>query len=86
VALDLKVGSKGCKKVTARRDDANSNASTLAVLFVVDSSKCNNEWIILGSVLGALVLIVLIVALVFTFNDRARNCVRPYSKRVEPPT
>jgi hypothetical protein len=39
--------------------------------------------IIVGSVFGALVAVVIVLALLFTFNDTARHCIRPYSARSE---
>jgi hypothetical protein len=71
---------KSCKKTTATVA-ASSTSSSLSVLFHVDSSSCNTKWIILGSVLGAVILISVIVALVFTLNPTAKACIRPYVAR-----
>ena len=67
-----------CKKTTVK-EDPNAPTNTFAVIFTVDSSSCNTKWIILGSVLGAIIVITTALALVFAFNDKARQCIRPYS-------
>jgi hypothetical protein len=68
-----------CKKVKAL--NSGSTSSSLVVAFSLDSSSCNTKWIILGSVLGgAIVLAVIAMVLLVTFNKKVRECVRPYSK------
>jgi hypothetical protein len=79
ISISTKDDEKSCKK-TKVKASSSSTSSTLIVLFRLDSSKCNIKWIILGSVLGAVLLIVIItLVLVFTFNEKAKNCVRPYN-------
>lgn len=71
---------KGCKKANAKTSTSNGNAQ-LNVVFTIDKTKCNVKFIIIGSVLGALLIALISLILLFTFNKKARNCVRPYSKR-----
>lgn len=80
--LSVKQPASGCKQVKAKRDDS-STPSTLNAVFSIDNSKCKKVawWIILLAVLGAILLIAIVLALVFTFNKKARQCIRPYSKR-----
>lgn len=67
-----------CERVTGTLE---SNGNTLRAVFKLNSSKCNTWWIILVAVVGAVVLIAIILALVFTLVPAARNCIRPYHKR-----
>jgi hypothetical protein len=70
---------KSCRKVSAKANIDDSER--LSALFSIDSSWCQNRWIILGCVLGGVILIALILMLVFTQSKKARECVRPYSAR-----
>lgn len=81
LSLTVKQSKKSCKEVKVKKDDERSSSQTLAVLFSIDNSKCNTKWIILGSVLGGVVLILLVLVLVFTFSKKARECARPFSAR-----
>ena len=62
--LSVKNDPKNCKKTSAKYDAEHSTKSALTVLFVIDSSKCDTKWIILGAVLGAVVIIALVALLV----------------------
>jgi hypothetical protein len=80
IDINLKIEEpKSCKKTKAKTE--GSTASQLIVYFEVDSSSCKTKWIILGSVLGAVAIITITLALVFTLNPKARALVRPYHKR-----
>lgn len=78
--VSLKYDKKDCRKTTVKKDP-NAASNTLAVIFKVDNSDCNVKWIILGSVLGGVLIITLALALIFTFNKSARNCIRPFAGR-----
>jgi hypothetical protein len=78
--VKVKDAKSSCKKTKAKNNQ--STQSQLIVVFEIDSTSCNTKWIILGSVLGAVLIITVVLALVFSLNDRARECIRPYSKRV----
>ena len=56
VVVTSKVKSGGCSKVTASRSVVDGG-STLGAFFIVDSSGCNRWWIILVSVLCAMVIV-----------------------------
>lgn len=65
----------------------SSNPNEISVLFSFSNDKCGNntKWIILGAVLGSVVLIAVVgLMLLFTFNNRARTCIRPYSDVRKP--
>jgi hypothetical protein len=56
VTVSLSVsGKKTCKKLSVTSSD--SDPAHLTALFRVESKTCNNKWIIVGSVLGAVVLL-----------------------------
>lgn len=70
---------KSCKRIET---DKVSNSAGLAATFSISSSKCNRWWIILVSVLCALVLItIVIVVVVVTCSQKARETLQPFSKR-----
>jgi hypothetical protein len=77
LGVRVNLAKNSCKKITAKVD-SSSTPNSLSVLFQIDSSGCNSRWIILGCVLGGVFVIVLIVILVVTFNDRAKATVRPF--------
>jgi hypothetical protein len=71
---------KSCKRTFAKTE--GSTASSLVVVFSVDSSRCNIKYIIIGSVLGGVVIIAIItVTLLATFNKKFRNFCRPHAKK-----
>ena len=73
---------KSCERVTG---SVKADGSTLTGLFTLDSSKCSSNlwWIVLVSVLGGVILLITILALIFTQVPAARRCVRPYTVREE---
>lgn len=78
VELNLKVSQSSCKKATAKKVVASE---TFSALFTVDKSGCRTWWIILASVLGAVVLIVAVLVLLVLFVRPVREFFRPHSKR-----
>lgn len=79
VKLSSSVADGGCRKLKSEKS-VSSNGQTLTGLFTVNSSSCNNWWIILVSVVSALVLIALIILIVaFALVPRLRLKVRPYA-------
>lgn len=58
IPLELKTPNS-CKRTSADRN--SSTRSSLSVIFVVSSSRCNTKWIILGSVLGGVLIIAVVV-------------------------
>lgn len=70
-----------CKTVNVKVDGDQSSNSALSVFFEVNTSKCKTKWIILGTVLGAIVLILVVLMIIFSVSSRARAFVRPFSKR-----
>jgi hypothetical protein len=85
IPISVKALDKSCKKVTAK-SVADASTGQLSAIFSVNSSWCSNRWIILGCVLGGVLIVVLVLALVFTRSKKARECIRPYSKRGEVST
>lgn len=76
------VGHQKCKrKVSASLDDEVKSKGTLSAVFNVGASDCKRWWIPLVAVVGGVLLVVLILALIFTFSESARQCIRPFSKR-----
>jgi hypothetical protein len=72
---------KTCKKISAK-PSTSSTPSQLNVLFVLDKSSCNTKWIIVGSILGALVIIgAATVAIMWTChkNGKVSSQVAPTS-------
>jgi hypothetical protein len=81
VPISIKDSKQGCKKLKAKN---GGTSNQLSVLFEIDSSACNTKWIILGSVLGGVLLITLILVLIFTLVPSCRHKVRPYAQRSGP--
>lgn len=84
IPLTIKQSSKSCKKVKVKKDENLSTSTSLSVIFEIDNSDCNLKWIILGSVLGGVLLITIILVLIFSFSKSARECARPFSARAKP--
>lgn len=63
VAISSSVKSGGCKKVKVKKT-VSSDRTTLAGLFTLDSSGCNRWWIILVSVIAAIVILAVIAIIV----------------------
>jgi len=67
-----------CKKIVP--DTSGSTRSTLNLAFTIDNKSCNTKWIILGSVLGAALIIgVVSLALLVKFNSKVRLFFLPYT-------
>ena len=76
------IGHQKCdRKVSAALDNEIQSKGTLSAVFNIGSANCKRWWIPLVAVVGGILLVVLILALIFTFSNRARECIRPYSKR-----
>lgn len=71
-------GKKGCEKISGK---LNESGGMMAGVFVLSTSGCNTWWIVLVSVLGAVVLIVIVLILIFTLVPQARRCIRPFVRR-----
>ena len=69
------------RKVSARVNNEIQSKGTLSAIFNVSNSTCRRWWIPLVAVLASVFVVILIIALIFTFNPSARECIRPYSKR-----
>jgi hypothetical protein len=82
--IGTSITSKSCRKIksssTSDKDDGPSTR-TLVAVFTVSSSPCNAKWIILGSVLGGVLLLMVIVLLLVNFNKRVKSIVRPFWAR-----
>lgn len=70
VGVDLKVSGSGCRKVKV---DKIVSATTLSAAFNISSSACNVWWIVLTSVLCALVLLGIIVGVVIHHYMRKKK-------------
>jgi hypothetical protein len=83
VAVNAYKTESNCRYIesTTTQYVSNGSRSTLTALFKVNSSRRNTKWIILGCVLGGILLIVLIIMLIVTFNDKGRSAVRPFWAR-----
>jgi predicted outer membrane repeat protein len=80
--VDGRLSSKSCRKIeSTTSEEKNGSQSSLVAMFKVNSSGCNVKWIILGSVLGGVLLLIVIIMLVVTFNDKARKAIRPFWAR-----
>ena len=80
VTVKSDVTGSTCKKVTTEKEPQSTQ---LVALFSVSDAGCkgksNTWWIIVVSVVcGVVVIGVVVLILVFTFNKKARNCCRPY--------
>lgn len=75
VNLQLKTPNLKCKKL---KTENPSQRTTLAVTLTLDSSGCNVWWIILVSVVGAVLLILIVFVLIVTFIPAATAAVRPF--------
>ena len=80
VSVNSDVTGAACKKATTKTEPQSTQ---LVALFSVSSSGCKGKsnawWIILVSVVcGVIIIGVVILVLVFTFNQKARLCCRPY--------
>ena len=88
-ALQVQVaaaGKKKCQKLTSTTTTGTSaqsqQLSTLSVILKLDGSSCKTWWIILASVLSALVVIALIAfILLATFNKKVKATFRPFWAR-----
>jgi hypothetical protein len=76
---------KSCRKLESSltSEVMNGSQTSLVALFKVSSSGCNTKWIILGSVLGGVLLLVIIAVLVVSLNESVRTFFRPFSARNE---
>jgi hypothetical protein len=82
LAVKTKKTQKSCHKVDSKSSTTSDAVqSSLVAVFRVNSSGCNVKWIILGCVLGGVLLLVMIVILVVTFNHKAKAAVRPFWAR-----
>lgn len=80
VGVNARVKS-GCKKVKAEKQVLNEG-QVLAAYLSIDSSGCNRWWIILVSVVCALVLLaIIVIALLAAFYKPFRQKIRPFSGR-----
>jgi hypothetical protein len=72
---------KKCQSVSA---STSSSSNTLTAVFKMNASKCNTWWIILVSVIGGVIVItVIVIALVGTFNKSFKAKMRPFWVRNE---
>jgi hypothetical protein len=74
---------KSCRKLESSRalEEMNGSQTSLVAVFKVSSVGCNTKWIILGSVLGGVLLLVTIAVLVVSLNKSVRTFFRPFSAR-----
>lgn len=69
----VKQPDNSCEKIKSKVSPSSSKDS-LVLLFVTDRSPCNKKWIILGSVLGALVILGVIGTIIaYTIIQRQRH-------------
>ena len=77
VTVNSKLAGSTCRKVKASKSVSNGQ---LSGIFTIDSSPCNRWWIILVSVICAVVIVgVVIFALLIIFVPAVRLAVRPFS-------
>jgi hypothetical protein len=75
-------GSKRCEKISV---SGQTTSSTLSALFTIDKSGCKKSskwWIILVSVLGAIILLAIVAVLLATFTP-LKDMIRPHAKRAK---
>lgn len=70
IAVATKLSNQSCRKVSVDKV-VSTDGKTLSALFNIDSSGCNRWWIILVSVLAAVVLIgaIIIAVSVITWQN-----------------
>jgi hypothetical protein len=78
VPISVKSNAPKCQKVKAT---TIADGTRLTAVFSIDKSSCNRWWIILVSVLAVVAVIIIALALLFTFNKSARTWIRPFSSR-----
>lgn len=81
VTVNSVITGSTCKKVTT---ESKTEGTQLIALFSISSAGCKSKtwWIVLVSVLcGLVVILVVVLILVFTLNQKARVWIRPYSKK-----
>jgi hypothetical protein len=83
VKASARPSKKSCKRVETERG-SQSNQNTLALIFKLDSSRCNMWWIILVSVLGGIILIVIVIIAVIAINPTIRAKVQPFWRKPKP--
>jgi hypothetical protein len=74
VPIKIKTETKKCEKISA---SPQTSANSLTAILKVDSKQCNLWWIILASVLGAVLLIGLIIIFVGC-TEKGRKIFRPF--------
>lgn len=72
VPISVKQPKNSCETINARTTSTSSR-STLNVLFVTDKSGCNKKWIILGSVLAAIIILSVIGVIIAFVTIKGRN-------------
>lgn len=82
VTVVTHIAGSTCKRLTTK---TQAQSTQLIALFSVSDSGCsgksNTWWIILVSVICAVVVLgVVALILVFTLNEKAKECCRPYTK------
>lgn len=83
VNVEAKIKGHSCRKVTVKKQ---SDENSLSAIFSVDSGGCRTWWIILVSVVAAVVFIAVVVFILLAiFVPAVRRCIRPFSKRQRPP-
>jgi alpha-tubulin suppressor-like RCC1 family protein len=76
---------KDCRKVKVTRDQESSTTGiSYTATFKVSRADCDRWWIILTSVLGGLIILIAIIAILFTVTP-LKQVVRPYTKRSKEP-
>jgi hypothetical protein len=75
--------AKKCQKVTG---ETQGTANTLSVILKFNGNKCNTWWIIVASVVGGLLVIAIVtIILLATFNKSVKSKMRPYWSRHKQP-
>ena len=78
VTVDSRVNGSTCREVKSSKSVSNGQ---LSGIFTIDSSACNTWWIVLVSVICAVVVIgVLILVLLVIFVPKVRYAIRPFSR------